>query len=999
MYAGTGEAAGTWGFAGVGLLKSFDGGATWQLVSNKFADTSFSSIKVDPGNPDNLLVSTTWGRAPYCPTCPVSPTDSRPTGVFKSVDGGETWDLKLPGIASDLVVNPYQFTDAYAGIGSQFGHSLNGVYRSFDGAVSWNKIDGPWNQKSGGVGRIQLALGTSNPNVLYVLIGDAQDGKGNDNQILGIWRTENAWASDPDWQELPFPNNNALSFGFPVDQTHLALTVDPNDADVLFAGNIRLWRWKRGTSPAWSDQTSQINVHFTDLIHVDFHAMAWAGNRLIVGNDGGVYSTPDQGNNWFNHNNGLSITQFYSGSAHPTNPDVVMAGSQDNGTSISSGINDWRLILGGDGGDNAFSSRPNTHWAVSTQDTIYRTTDAGVSFQGWSGTTMGNVSVRIDTANFAMCPANDNVVIVSATHTDMTTKQSTKHIWKTENFFSSAPKQPDWFENNTPPINEKPGIGTGLSAFAFAATDPSCRTYAFGTTTSQIYLTIDGGSVWRSLIDPDAIPCCIEDLAFHPSDANILYVAAAPFPGWSVIKTTNALAVFPSWWNITPTDMTTAPASIVLDPLRPNNIYVGTMRDMWHSSNDGNTWKQMGPDVGLPHVPVFDLKANAIGDIFAFTYGRGAYVFHPLNNEILNGDFEVGNTNFVSAYTYSPTDLLAARTYGVAANPQGIHPLFSSCGDHTTGAGNMMIVNGAEQVGTVVWSQTVAVSRNQTYDFSAWATSVYPDSPAHLRFSINGSYVGELQLSTETCQWQAFKIAWSSGVSTTATLSIIDLNTAPFGNDFALDDLSLIVSTPSSVVNGDFESGNSNFSSSYTYSPGDLSADRTYTVDINPQASQPLFSSCGDHTTGSGNMMVVNGAQNPNVVIWSQTVAVSPNQTYDFSVWATSVFVTSLSAPAQLQFLINGSAVGELQLLGDACQWQPFTASWASGVNTTATLSIIDLNTAPFGNDFALDDVSFGVSDPKSVAPIARPLGTRPLTNRSLAPRTITPSRSRSGIQ
>ena len=92
------------------------------------------------------------------------------------------------------------------------------------------------------------------------------------------------------------------------------------------------------------------------------------------------------------------------------------------------------------------------------------------------------------------------------------------------------------------------------------------------------------------------------------------------------------------------------------------------------------------------------------------------------------------------------------------------------------------------------------------------------------------------------------------------------------------------------LVNGDFELGNTGFSTDYIYSPGDVTPEGTYTVDTNPLANHPLFSPCGDHTTGTGNMMIVNGSVQPNRIVWSETVTVLPNRTYDFSGWATSVF-------------------------------------------------------------------------------------------------------------
>jgi hypothetical protein len=160
------------------------------------------------------------------------------------------------------------------------------------------------------------------------------------------------------------------------------------------------------------------------------------------------------------------------------------------------------------------------------------------------------------------------------------------------------------------------------------------------------------------------------------------------------------------------------------------------------------------------------------------------------------------------------------------------------------------------------------------------------------------------------------------------------------------------------IVNGDFELGNTGFSTGYSDSPGNVYPAGTYTVDTNPQNNQASFAPCGHHTTGTGNMMIVNGAVQPGVVVWAQSVAVVPYHTYELAAWATSV---AHPPAALLQFLINNAPLGVLQLASDTCQWQPLTVQWSSGASTTAVLSIIDLNTEEFGNDFALDDLSLVV--------------------------------------
>src|SRR5262245_41705434 len=98
------------------------------------------------------------------------------------------------------------------------------------------------------------------------------------------------------------------------------------------------------------------------------------------------------------------------------------------------------------------------------------------------------------------------------------------------------------------------------------------------------------------------------------------------------------------------------------------------------------------------------------------------------------------------------------------------------------------------------------------------------------------------------------------------------------------------------IANGDFSLGNAGFGTGYTYSPGDVGPAQSYDVVDDPAHSRPHDAnpvSYGDHTTGTGLMMAVNGATAPDVVVWSQTVAVSPASDYDFSLWLSSWFPSS----------------------------------------------------------------------------------------------------------
>lgn len=174
------------------------------------------------------------------------------------------------------------------------------------------------------------------------------------------------------------------------------------------------------------------------------------------------------------------------------------------------------------------------------------------------------------------------------------------------------------------------------------------------------------------------------------------------------------------------------------------------------------------------------------------TYTLTSQGFDPANNEIINGDFNLGNTGFSSDYdlgTGGAFGLLSAEgQYAISNNAGNTHTNFAACNDHT-GGGNMMVVNGSSVAGDEVWCQTITVTPGTDYAFSAWVTSVISSNPARLQFSINGALIGStFAVSSATCSWQEFNELWTA-TNSSAEICITNQNTAGSGNDFALDDL------------------------------------------------------------------------------------------------------------------------------------------------------------------------------------------------------------------
>ena len=164
------------------------------------------------------------------------------------------------------------------------------------------------------------------------------------------------------------------------------------------------------------------------------------------------------------------------------------------------------------------------------------------------------------------------------------------------------------------------------------------------------------------------------------------------------------------------------------------------------------------------------------------------------------------------------------------------------------------------------------------------------------------------------------------------------------------------------VFNGDFEMGNTGFTCGHDYNS--FAYEGAYYIGTNARNHFPSFAIWHDHTSGSGQYMIVNGAGTPNTVAWSQTVDVTPNTDYAFSTWISNLSPReyasgNLNDVSQLQFSINGSQLGDIFYVPETAGWVRVYKVWNSGNANSATISILNQNSGWAGNDFGMDDIRF----------------------------------------
>ncbi|RMG65065.1 MAG: hypothetical protein D6715_08930, partial [Calditrichaeota bacterium] len=472
VYVGTGEANGGHNnLPGGGVFKSTDGGATWQLVGLE-QTVSIGRIVVDPKNPQRVFVAAVGSY--------FAPNPER--GVYRSTDGGASWSQVLfvsdSTGAIDLVMDPLHPDTLLAAMWERvrrptsahlFGKT-SGIYRSFDGGDSWQLL-GPAN----GLPDPQ----TTNVGRIGLAMCQAQPqvvyALYNDGaNYLGLFKTTNygdSWIdADPDDEVSVGMAGFSWYFG--------QVRVHPLHPDTLYVLDTA-FMWSTNGGATW-------NFNFgSSVLHVDHHALAFEpGNpsRIIVGNDGGINISSDGGLTWTKVAE-LPVTQFYEIGLDASNPQRLYGGTQDNGTlrTPTGALNDWEEILGGDGFYViVHPTNPNIIYAESQFGVLRKSTNGGLTWvpalSGINGAEPTNWSTPV-----VMDPNNPEVLYYG-----------TNRLYRTTNGATSwVPVSPKL--TTIPPGNR---LGT-ITTIAVAPTN-SAVIYV-GTDDANVWVTRDSGATWNAI--------------------------------------------------------------------------------------------------------------------------------------------------------------------------------------------------------------------------------------------------------------------------------------------------------------------------------------------------------------------------------------------------------------------------------------------------------------------------------------------------------------------
>lgn len=382
-------------------------------------------------------------------------------------------------------------------------------------------------------------------------------------------------------------------------------------------------------------------------------------------------------------------------------------------------------------------------------------------------------------------------------------------------------------------------------------------------------------------------------------------------PGFYSVTATNALGCSATASFSLSSFAVSAPADVTICP--------GQSVQLNAASNEPTsfTWS---PSLGLNDA---NIQSPIASPIVTTTYTVTGQ--RLTDNLVVNGDFSLGNTGFTTSYvpgTGGTFGLLSTEgQFAISTSPSNTHTSFCAGADHTGGNGNMLIANGSSIPNTTVWCQTITVSPNVNYLFSAWASSVDPGNPALLQFSINNVQLGSsVQLPVTTCVWQQFTTQWNSGTNTSAQICILSQNIQAGGNDFALDDITFTrlcqvsddvvvtvapnpiaaIAGPTSICQGSvatFDAGTG--ATSYLWSNG--ATTRTATFNLAGVYSVTVTNSSGC-TASVSRVLTVNSATAPsisgNLLVCAGASTTLSVSNFTSFLWSNGANTQSITVPA-----------------------------------------------------------------------------------------------------
>jgi len=609
---------------GDGVYKSTDGGKTWKHIG--LEDTrQISRIRVHPKNPDIVYLAAqghVW-----------APNQQR--GVFRSKDGGKTWEKVLyrsdQAGACDLIIDPTNPNNIYAGFWEVYrkpwtlesGGAGSGVFKSTDGGDTWTEITRNPGLPRGTIGIVGITVSPANPDRLWAIV-EAEDG--------GVFRSDNGGKN---WSKTNEQRNLRQRAWY-----YSRIYADPKNADTVYVLNTGFYRSNDGGRT------------FTGIgvPHGDNHDL-WIApddpNRMIESNDGGANVSFNGGRSWSEQDQ--PTAQFYRVALDNDFPYHIYGAQQDNSTvriasrTTDFGItrNDWFDVGGGESGWIAPSPKDSEIIFAGSYDGLITRYDHHTGQlrdvnpypnnpMGWGAS---NIKYRFQW----------NFPIVFSPHDPNTMYCGANVLFKSTNEGQSWEViSPDLTRNDKskqgasggPITKDNTSIEYYDTIFTVMESPVQAGTIWTGADDGLVYLTRDDGKNWSNVTpSKDTMPEWIQinSLEASPFDAGTAYVAATMYKHDDYHPYLYKTSDYGKTWKKITNGIPDGAFTRVIreDPNKRGLLYAGTETGIYISFDDGANWQSM--QFNLPVVPITDLAIHKREkELVAATQGRAFWIFDDL---------------------------------------------------------------------------------------------------------------------------------------------------------------------------------------------------------------------------------------------------------------------------------------------------------------------------------------------------------------------------------
>ncbi len=728
MYLATGD--GYWQSSwSVGVLKSINGGTTWNATGLTFNVNQQRQIRKIIVNPTNTLIV-------------MAATN---VGIYRSVDGGTNWTPSNNLNTYDLEFNTAGTNTVYAA-GLSFSISV-------DGGATFSQVS---NGIPAGGGRTAIAVTTADPNYVYAVKATSTD------ILQGVYRSTNGGTTF----SLMTNATRILSTNCFTDVANgqgnydLGIAASPLNKNEVTVAGINVWQSLDGGN-TFSNIGCAYGTGTPPFIHADHHDVEYTTTGTLYSvNDGGVYQYT--GTQWNDLSNPMNIAQMYRLGLSSLSPNLWITGHQDNGTNYyNNGV--YKAGMLGDG-MTCFIDRTNDQNMFGAQFSgdLYNSPDGGVT---WNSCVVGMAGPGAWVTPWKQDPVLANVFWAGK-----------KQMYKSVNGAAF------WTQAGT-----LPGVNAAqfIAEFAVAPSNNQIIYVSHGTT--GIFKSIDGAATWTNVTGTiPAASAYISYITIDPANANNVWVTLSGYSaGNKVFKTTNGGT---TWTNIS-YNLPNLPANCSVYELGNTNgrVYVGMDVGVYYIDNSSGSWTLY--NTGLPNTPVFDLRISPVAPtkLRAATFGRGVYQV----DIVPSATVPVSAFNYQGSNCGTPATLVCndistnspnswawtvTPATGVTINtPTSPNPTitFNNVGTYTV---SLTASNG---FGTgSLFNKTVTISVNPTVNVSASSTVICLNQSVTLNASGANTYT-----------WQP---GGSTGTSVTYTPNITQVFTVTGSNAAGCSDMDTV---------------------------------------------------------------------------------------------------------------------------------------------------------------------------------------------------------------